>query len=415
MSIIMHIDANSAFLSWEAVYRLQAGAQVDLRDIPSVVAGDPEKRHGIILAKSIPAKKFGIKTGESLLEARNKCPELFVTGPNYDLYLCCSDAMYDILCAYSPTVQRYSIDECFLDYTNCADALGDPLEAAFEIKERIRSELGFTVNVGLGPNKLLAKMASEFEKPDRVHTLWQHEIESKMWPLPVSELFMVGWATKRKLRERNIRTIGDLARQEPAHMKAFLKSYGLLIWNFANGIDGSRVVPNDEIIQKGIGNSTTIAFDVSDRKEALMVLLALTERVCSRLRKFGRLCSLVSVSVRTTEFSGYSHQIQLQGYTNSTSEIYAYAVRLFDEMWRREPVRQLGVHVSGFTRDTMVQLTIFDAEGRGKAERIDRAIDSIRRRFGDRAIIRGRFANSGISPLQGGVNEGDYIGMGGYK
>jgi len=175
------------------------------------------------------------------------------------------------------------------------------------------------------------------------------------------------------------------------------------------------VTPNEEIIQKGIGNSTTIAFDVAERKEALMVLLALTERVCLRLRSFGRLCSLVSVSVRNASFGGYSHQIQLQGSTNSTSEVYRYVVKLFDEMWRHEPIRQLGVHVSGFSRDTMVQLSIFDSEDRGKAERIDRAVDKIRTKFGDGSIIRGCFANSGMSPLQGGVNEGDYIGMGGYK
>ncbi len=415
MSIVMHIDANSAFLSWEAVYRLQAGYPTDLRDIPSVVAGDPQKRHGIILARSLPAKKYGIKTAESLLEARNKCPDLFVAGPNYDLYLCCSDAMYEILGQYSPLIQRYSVDECFLDYTGCRDTFGDPETAAYEIKERIKEELGFTVNVGVSSNKLLAKMASELEKPDKVHTLWPDEISRKMWPLPVAELFMVGRATARKLKERNIRTIGDLAGQDPNHMKVFLKSHGLLIWNYANGIDNSLVVPNDEIIQKGIGNSTTIAFDVTERKEALMVLLALTERVCFRLRKFGRVCSLISLSLRTNEFRGCSHQLQLQSYTNSTSEVFKYVVRLFDEIWRGEPVRQLGVNVSGFVKDTMIQLSIFDAEDRGRAEKIDQAVDKIRTRFGDRSITRGCFANGRMDPLQGGVNEGDYIGMGGYK
>ena len=415
MPIIMHIDANSAYLSWEAVHRLSTRGGVDLREIPSVIAGDPTKRHGIILAKSMAAKKVGIKTGESLMAARNKCPGLVVVGPNYDLYLACSDAMHDILTEYSPLVQRYSVDECFLDYTQSQNRYGDPVSAAFQIKERIKKELGFTVNVGVSTNKLLAKMASELEKPDRVHTLWPEEVPSKMWPLPVEELFMVGRATGRKLKERNINTIGDLARQNPHHMKAFLKSPGLLILSFANGIDTSRVVLNEDIIQKGIGNSTTLSFDATGRKEALMVLLALTERVCARLRRFGRVCSLISLFIKTNEFHGVSHQLQLQCYTNSTSDIYRHVVRLFDDMWRGEPIRQLGVHVSHFTKDSLVQLSIFDMKNREHEEKIDQAVDQVRARFGDRAIMRGCFANSPIQPLQGGVNEGDYVGMGGYR
>lgn len=415
MSIIMHIDANSAYLSWEAVHRLKTRGGVDLREVPSVIAGDPAKRHGIILAKSIPAKKVGIKTGESLMEARNKCPGLVVLGPNYDLYLACSDAMYRILSSYSPLIQRYSVDECFLDYTASQKRYGDPVSVAYDIKERIKRELGFTVNIGVSTNKLLAKMGSELEKPDRVHTLWPEEIASKMWPLPVSELFMVGRATAKKLRDRNILTIGDLARQDPSHIKVYLKNPGLLVWGYANGIDISPVILNDDIVQKGIGNSTTLSFDVTSRKEALMVLLALTERVCARLRKYGRVCSLVSVSIRTSAFSGGSHQLQLQSYTNTTSDIYRYVVRLFDEMWRGEPIRLLGVQISNFTKDSLVQLSIFDMKNRDSEERIDQAVDKVRARYGDSAIMRGCFANSPIKPLQGGVNEGDYIGMGGYR
>jgi DNA polymerase-4 len=236
-----------------------------------------------------------------------------------------------------------------------------------------------------------------------------------MWPLPVEELFMVGRATGKKLRDKNIQTIGDLARQDPNHMKVFLKSSGLLILSYANGIDSSKVILNDDIVQKGIGNSTTLSFDATCRKEALMVLLALTERVCARLRKFGRVCSLVSVSIKTNEFHGCSHQLQLQSYTNSTSDIYRYVVRLFDDMWRREPIRQLGVHISNFTKDNLVQLSIFDMKNRDNEEKIDQAVDKVRARFGDNAIMRGCFANSPIRPLQGGVNEGDYLGMGGYR
>ncbi len=415
MSTIMHIDANSAYLSWEAVYRLQNGSQVDLREIPSVVAGDPKKRHGIILAKSMAAKKFGIKTGESLMEARQKCPELTVVGPNYDLYLACSDAMYEILASYSPVIQRYSVDECFLDYTNSKSMFGEPVKVAYEIKERIKEELGFTVNIGVSSNKLLAKMASELLKPDKVHTIWPNEIEEKLWPLPVGELFMVGRATASKLKDRNIKTIGDLAKQNPDYMKSFLKSQGTLVWNYANGVDDSLVIPNDEILQKGIGNSTTIAFDVTERKEAMMVLLALTERVGARLRKYGRVCSLVSVSLKTNEFQGGSHQLRLMSYTNSTSEIFKYVERLFDEYWKGEPIRQLGVHVSDFIKDSVVQLSMFDGENREKTEKIDQAVDKIRGKYGDKSIFRGCFTNSRIASMQGGVNEGEHVGMGGYR
>lgn len=415
MAVVMHIDANSAYLSWEAAARLEAGAAQDLREIPSAVAGDPKNRHGIILARSIPAKRYGVRTGESLREAREKCPELVILPPDYDLYLGCSDAMYEVLCRYSPVIQRYSVDECFLDYTASQKRFGDPVAAAHEIRERIREELGFTVNVGVGPNKILAKMASELEKPDKVHTIWSGEVADKLWPLPVSELFMVGPATARKLRERNIRTIGDLARQDPHHMKAMLKSQGVLVWSLANGIDESPVVPNDEIVQKGMGNGTTIAYDVTTRKEALLVLLGLTERVGARLRRFGRVCSLLSVSVKNSAFQSWSHQRQLPYHTSATSEIFSHVEDLFGEMWRGDPIRYLGVHLSGFARDRSRQISLFDGGRHCKEEAADRAVDRIREKYGDLSIMRGCFANGPFSPVQGGLNEGNYIGLGGYR
>ena len=277
---------------------LEKGYPVDIREIPAVISGDPLSRHGIILAKSMLAKKYGIGTGQSLFEARQKCPNLAVFPPDYDLYMLCSNAMYNILLEYSPVVERYSIDECFLDYTASQKKFGSPIEAAMEIKERIKKELGYTVNIGVSSSKLLAKMGGELKKPDRVHTLWPEEIEKKMWPLPVGELFMVGRATAGKLMKININTIGDLAKADPNYMKALLKTPGMLVWAYANGIDYSDVTLNRDIIQKGVGNSTTIAYDVTDRREAHMIILALTERVAMRLRKLGYLASLVSVSVK---------------------------------------------------------------------------------------------------------------------
>ncbi|WP_206459703.1 DNA polymerase Y family protein [Anaerovorax sp. IOR16] len=413
----MHIDANSAYLSWTAVNLLESGYPLDVRKVPSVIAGDPNNRHGIILAKSIPAKKFGIKTGESLFEAKQKCNELLVFPPNYDLYLLCSDAMFSILSEYSPKIQRYSVDECFLDFTNSLKRFGNAVAIAYEMKERIKEELGFTVNIGVSCNKVLAKMASELKKPDQVHTLFPEEIPAKMWPLSVEELFMVGKATSKKLRRININTIGDLAKADPIHMKALLKSHGEMVWRFANGMDESPVVLNSDVIQKGVGNSTTIAYDVTTQREAHMVLLALCERTAMRLRKLRKKASLISISVKSHTFIRYSHQIQLYDFLDSTMDIYHYACLLFDESWKGEGVRQIGVSVSNFGEMNHEQLSMFSND-RAKIEKnscLDQTLDQIRSRFGERSIVRGSFANGNVDPIQGGVNDGNYLMMGGYK
>lgn len=327
MMLIFHVDANSAYLSWTAAALLEQGYEIDLRNIPSAIAGNPESRHGIILTKSIPAKKFGITTGESLFEARKKCPELAVYPPDYDLYLSCSEAMYDILCEYTPVIQRYSVDECFCDMTGVKWIEDNPVEAAVIIKERIKQELGFTVNIGIGENKLCAKMAGELKKPDMVHTMWKDEIADKLWPLPVNELFMVGRATTEKLRKINIKSVGQLAAADRNLLKSILKSHGLLVHDYANGIDYSKVIVNDEIVQKGLGNGLTYAYDLETRNDIETELLALCERVGMRLRKMGRYASLVSVSLRSFNLYGYSHQIKLQEAICTTNEIYNIAIR----------------------------------------------------------------------------------------
>ena len=278
-SIIYHIDVNSAFLSWEAVYRLaRKGGTVDLREIPSAVGGDMAMRHGIILAKSISAKKYGIQTGETIPEAKRKCPNLVLVPPNYSLYEKCSAAFMDILREYSDIVEQYSIDEAFIDMSTSCHLFGEPMEVAERIKNHIRDMLGFTVNIGVSGNKLLAKMASDFKKPDRVHTLYPEEIQQKMWPLPVSDLFVVGWATAKKLLGVGIKTIGDLAAADPVWLKSILKKQGEVIWGFANGIDLSPVLDQPPA-NKGYGNSTTTPYDVTDVETADRVLLALAETV----------------------------------------------------------------------------------------------------------------------------------------
>lgn len=296
--IIFHIDVNSAYLSWEAVYRLQHGASVDLRKIPSVVGGDPKTRHGIVLAKSIPAKKYRIKTGETLYEATNKCPNLTIVAPNYALYMKCSDAMINILKEYSPHIQRFSVDECFLNFTNLQHLHGNPVSAAHRIKEQIKKKLGFTVSIGVSSNKLLAKMGSDLKKPDAVTTLFPEEIKEKMWPLPIEDLYMVGRDTASKLYKMGIYTIGDLAKADLNLIKYKLKSHGEMIWRYANGIETSDVRMENYITRRGLGNSTTVSFDVEDRPTAHLILLSLTEMTAMRLRDSENLCSIVSVKAK---------------------------------------------------------------------------------------------------------------------
>ncbi|UWG95407.1 DNA polymerase IV [Dehalobacter sp. DCM] len=401
-SCIFHVDANSAYLSWEAASRLQHGDMLDLRTVPAVVGGSQETRHGIILAKSIPAKKYGIQTGESVFEARAKCPNLIVVPPNYSLYMQCSQAFGDILRKYSPVVEQYSIDEYFMDYTGSERTFGDPLSMAYRLKEEIKEELGFTVNIGISSKKLLAKMGSELQKPDKVHTLFPEEIPSKMWPLPVEELFGVGRATSRKLRDRSICTIGDLAHTDPILLNLFLKSYGTLLWNFANGRDDSPVHLTRRVPVKGMGNSTTIAFDVEDSRTAHLVLLSLTETVGARLREGGYCARLVSVSIRTNQLISYSHQRKIHTPTDCTNTIHAIACELFDDIWGHEPIRHLGVRVSDLCNNSFIQMTLFERESE-KQRAADRAIDQIRSRYGSGAIIRATFLHSGLAPITGGT------------
>ena len=406
--IIFHIDVNSAYLSWEAVHRLQHGDPLDLRTVPSVVGGDPVTRHGIVLTKSIPAKKYDIQTGESIFSAKAKCPELIIVPPNYSLYMQCSRAFGDILREYSPLVEQYSIDEYFMDFTNMGRVHADPVATAYMIKDRIKDELGFTVNVGVSTNKLLAKMASELKKPDRVHTIFPHEMADKMWILPIEELFMVGRATARKLRSRAITTIGGLARADLKWVKLFLKSHGVLVWNYANGNDGSLVRENRRPLIKGIGNSTTIPFDVEDGATAYLVLLSLTETVAARLRQAGYCARLVSVSLRTNEFAGGSHQRKIASAIDCTNAIHEIACQLFDELWKGEPVRQLGVRVSELCSNDFVQLSLFERDYE-KQRAVDRTIDSLRERFGSEAVFRSSFLNSGVKFRSGGtVDDEEY-------
>ena len=403
--VIFHIDVNSAFLSWEAVYRIYClGGKTDLREQVAAVGGDMAMRHGIILAKSIPAKRFGIKTGETILEAKQKCPELILVPPNYGLYEQCSHAFMDILREYSPCVEQYSIDEAFMDMTGTELLFDEPVVSANRIRERIRDELGFTVNIGISENKLLAKMASDFKKPDRIHTLWRSELAEKLWPLPVSDLFFVGRATAAKLFKMGIKTIGQLAQTDVTFLKRCLKKHGEVIWAFANGYDTS-VVRSEPEANKGYGNSTTIAFDVTDAGTAKLVLLALAETVGTRLREAGVGAEVVAVGIKTYDLRYASHQMVLPNATNITNEIHRYACRLFDDLWDGSPIRHLGIHTSRI-RDhvNMRQIDMFDHTDYEKLEQMDQAVDAIRRRYGNDAVMRAAFVGGRIDHMSGGIS-----------
>lgn len=396
--IIFHIDVNSAYLSWEAAYRLQHGFEIDLRDIPSIVGGDQEKRHGIVLAKSIPAKKLGILTGETIHTAKGKCPDLVMVPPNYYRYVMASDAMINLLQEYSPLIQRYSIDEAFLDYSNMDR---DFIDVANEIGVRMKNKLGFTVNIGIGSNKLLAKMASDFTKPDKIHTLFHHQIKDKMWSLPVQNLFMVGSKTKKKLNGRGIFTIGQLASLDREYLHSWLKKPGFLIWEYANGIEQSEVRTGKTLV-KSVGNSTTLPFDVETFDEAHKVLLAISEMIGRRVRNLNMCGWVVSISIKNQLFYSYSRQRKLTLPTDSTSRIYQVATGLFDQLWDGEPLRHLSISLSQLESSEFFQLSMLEAFDK-KNRALDKTIDSLRTKFGQNSIYRSCFLHSGIDPIIGGV------------
>lgn len=383
---------------------MHRGGKLDIREVPSAVGGDMSLRHGIILAKSIPAKKYGIKTGEAIWEAQRKCPGLILVPPNYELYENCSAAFMDILREYSDVVEQYSIDEAFLDMSSSCHLFGSAEEVAVQIKDRIRDELGFTVNVGVSSNKLLAKMASDFEKPDRVHTLYPDEIPHKMWPLPVSDLFFVGRATTKKLFSLGIKTIGELAAADPVWLKSILKKQGEIVWGFANGIDLSPVL-DQPAANKGYGNSTTTPYDVTDIPTAEKVLLALSETVGSRLRSDGVEIEVVAVGIRYANLEYVSHQKQLLNATNLTIEIYHAACDLFANLWDGRPIRHLSIHTSKAQEEEFVrQMLLFDNTDYDKIARMDATVDHIRDRHGIDSVMRATFLDQPIDHMSGGIS-----------
>lgn len=394
--IIFHIDVNSAFLSWTALARLEAGDGQDLRTIPSIIGGDMAKRHGVVLAKSIPAKAYGIVTGEPVVNAFRKCPTLIMAAPDHELYQRMSSRLMQFLSDICPEIEQVSIDECYMDYTPISEKYTSPEAAAAYIKDTICDTFGFTVNVGISDKKVLAKMASDFKKPNLVHTLYSSEIATKLWPLPIASLFMCGHSSVEALKKLGICTIGELAAANPQIVEAHLKSHGILLWHYANGQDDAQVTPTPAKA-KGIGNSTTLTKDAQTAAEAKIVLLRLAESVGSRLRAAHSLTGAICTEIKYNTFRSVSHQMLLDTPTASTDIIYQRACELFDELWDGTPIRLLGIRTTKLVEESSpIQLNLFDyaAPKSAKQQKLDAALDQIRARYGKDSIKRGSLLDS---------------------
>ena len=406
--VIFHVDVNSAFLSWSAAYRLRVlGETLDLREIPSAVAGNRETRQGVILAKSQPAKKCGVQTGEPIYRALQKCPNLMLVPPDYGMYVEASRHFTALLRQIAPVVEQYSIDEAWADMSGTEGLYGSPVAAAEMLRQKIFDELGFTVNIGISSNKLLAKMAGDFEKPNKVHTLFPWEIERKLWTLPVRELFMVGAATERKLHLLGVDTIGQLALADPDMLVRKLGKPGLMLWHSANGRYSDILQPVPDA-NKGYSNATTLAQDVTDSAHAYRVLLSLCETVAMRMRRDGVSARRVAVHLRTADFVDFSHQTTLQNITDSTEELFQTACRVFDAAWDgKTPLRQLGVQVSRLEERGARQYDLFSVAEGGSYERrakLDNTVDDLREKYGEGIVRRARFVGEEVV-LAGGLSK----------
>lgn len=383
-NLVFHVDVNSAYLSWQAA-RMVAQGQEDIRLIPAVIGGDREKRTGVVLAKSIPAKKCGVLTGEPVAFALRKCPDLITVRPDFSIYEESSRAFMDVCREFTPVVEKYSIDECFLDMSGMGRVWENPLDAAYAIKDEIKNRLGFTVNIGVSSNKILAKMASDFEKPDKVHTLFPEEIEDKLWPLPVRFLHTVGKVTEQKLKSVHIETVGDLARADLATVQAVVGAKaGRQIHQYARGIDPSPVLKEAEEA-KGYSHATTLDEDVTEAEVAYGIIQTLADSAAYRMRADGVKAYCVSVNIRSNTFKDTSHQRKLQNPTDISIEILEVCKKLFDELWDgKTPLRLIGVALTDVTKEDYCQQSLFaqEDEERDRLSELDKLSDTIKKKYG---------------------------------
>lgn len=383
--VIFHIDINNAFLSWTAVKLLNEGYEIDIRTIPSIIGGDESLRHGIVLAKSPVAKKYGIKTAETIYSARKKCPNLKIFPPDHDYYSEMSHKIFKHLSKYSPDLEQISVDECFLDMSNTTYLYDNLIDLAYVIKDEIQEKFGITVNIGIGNNKLCAKMASDFEKPNKVHTLFEEEIETKMWPLSVGDLFMVGKKSSEKLELLGIKTIGDLARTDQKFLNKHFKSLGTMMWEYANGIDNSKVI-NEYESNKCISVSETFEVDVDNINRLKKTLLRQTEKVTKILRGQALYTTTVAVTIRTYDFRNFSKQVKLTNATDITNEIYDTVEKIFENFWDGTKIRNIGVRLSNFTDRCDRQLSFFENYNE-KDHKFQKTIDNINNKYGNNVVM----------------------------
>lgn len=389
--IIFHIDVNNAFLSWTAIDMLNNGNAVDIRKRFAVIGGDESLRKGIVLAKSDLCKKKGVVTAESIYSARRKCPYLEVYKPNFNIYKYYSDKMFQYLNRYTDVIERYSIDECFLDYTSSVNLFGDPIKVAYKIKDEIYKLFGFTVNIGIGNNKLLAKMASDFDKPNKVHTLYINEVEEKMWPLHVSQLFMIGKATSKRLLEMGINTIGELANTELEKLTKRFKSMSKTMHEYANGIDNSPVYFERESI-KSVSSSMVLPYNYKDEYKIRSVIMEECMEIGKKIRDKKMFADTVGVWIKYDCFNKFSKQEKLDCGVSTDDEIYRRAICVFQKLWNREDgIRSVCVFASGLSQTRKKQLSLFDVDNNNTSnndsnEKLQNIIDEIRNKYGDDII-----------------------------
>lgn len=384
--IIFHIDVNNAFLSWTAVYLLSHGYKQDIRKIPAIIGGDEQMRHGIVLAKSPVAKKYGIKTAESIYQAKQKCPSLKVFKPsNYEYYQEKSNELMNYLRNYSPDLEQFSIDECFLDMTGTNYLYSNYIELAYKIKDEIKNKFGYTVNIGIANNKLCAKMASDFEKPDKVHTLFKDEIKEKLWPLPVDDLFMCGKKTSEELHKLNINTIKDLSETSDTILEKHFKTQGKYLKEASLGIDNSQVIAKKNQRQS-ISSTKTLPHDETDEKKLEEILFRQIENVTRELREQKLFAKTVSIIYKDNKFRKYSYQETFDNPTDITKVILTKVKIIFKNSYKGEPIRLIGVRLSNLTKEKNIQISLFEKRSE-KEENIQSTIDEINKKFGESVII----------------------------
>ena len=391
--IVFHIDVNSAFLSWSAVKLLNEGYKKDLRNEIAVISGRESTRNGIIVASSIPAKKLGIKAPMNLRDARKINKDIIVIHPDYEYYKESSYKLFNYIRSLFLEVEQFSIDECFVEYTSNKKLYGDEVKFAYKLKDEIKKKFGFTVNIGIGSNKLLAKMASDFEKPDKVHTLYSNEVKEKMWPLDVSDLIMVGKSGSERLKKLGIKTIGDLANYDENKLHYYFKKAGTMYHEFANGIDDSKV-EYEYRERKGIGFSRTLEDDTTDKKILYEYLDKFSNDISRYLRKKELYAGVIVVTIRYSNFKTYNHQIKLKNNINTYEDIFKYGKEIFNKLWDFEPVRLIGLRVTDLSKNNDIQLSLFDDNSKYIEDKeINTIIDKINNKIGKNSVYKGSKLN----------------------